>query len=350
MEKIYLEDLKQLEEQADKAGNTPMMTFGKVLMLVILNMRYERIMINRDLDTHPYLLTRQLIKEASIFLKMWQESAFIEDSSRELPLKGKEAMESVHKSLFQRLWTRFTPEEYEGRIQRYTFRLRLNNLANGWLKGFRCIDFGCGHGNFAHALLREGAEYVYAIDFGEDSIKYAIKQRDSLGIQASQIEFKLESVYKVSKEDNSFDFAVQNGVFHHLEDEIAAIKEVRRVLKPGGWFWFYTIGSGAIGRELLLASRRILRDVSQETVLSCLDCLNIETGKRYHLSDALNATYRYTSWNELTGRLSSLGFGNFRRLVGGFETDFDHDVIAKDKYGPEKFGEGDLRLLAQKLP
>jgi hypothetical protein len=80
-----------------------------------------------------------------------------------------------------------------------------------------------------------------------------------------------------------------------------------------------------------------------------LDYLNIETGKRYHLGDGLNATYRHETWEGLTERLSMFGFGNFRRLVGGFPTDFDHDVIVQDRYGREKFGEGDLRLLAQKV-
>jgi hypothetical protein len=56
--------------------------------------------------------------------------------------------------------------------------------------------------------------------------------------------------------------------------------------------------------------------------------------------------YRHTTWEALTARLSKLGFGEFRRLVGGFPTDFDHDAIASDRYGAAKFGSGDLRLLA----
>lgn len=97
------------------------------------------------------------------------------------------------------------------------------------------------------------------------------------------------------------------------------------------------------------ASLFILRDVPHDFTLGALDKLNLETGKRYHLGDGLNAVYRHTSWDEITSRLSRFGFGNFRRLIGGFPTDFDHDVIMADKYGREKFGEGDLRLLAQKL-
>jgi hypothetical protein len=93
----------------------------------------------------------------------------------------------------------------------------------------------------------------------------------------------------------------------------------------------------------------ILKGIPQELILGHLEYLNLETGKRYHLGDGLNAKYRHTTWAEITERLAQLGFGNFRRLRGGFPTDCDHDVIEQDRYGREKFGDGDLRLLAQKV-
>ncbi len=121
------------------------------------------------------------------------------------------------------------------------------------------------------------------------------------------------------------------------------------MLKPGGWFWVYTDGQGAVSHELWDASVHILREVPHEFILEVLDSLGVEVNKRYHLGDGLNAVYRHTTWEELTARLERLGFGEFRRLVGGFPTDFDHDVIEQDPYGVEKFGSGDLRLLAQKV-
>ena len=42
MKKIYLDDLEELKKEADKISNTPMMSLGKVLMLVMLNMRYGK--------------------------------------------------------------------------------------------------------------------------------------------------------------------------------------------------------------------------------------------------------------------------------------------------------------------
>jgi ubiquinone/menaquinone biosynthesis C-methylase UbiE len=348
MEKSYLEELEKLKSLARDIPNTRMLALAKINTLVVLNMRYERIMIDRNLDTHPYVLVHDMIRDAYSNLSAWSEASFIEDPEARPLQRADMDLEQGHQALFQKLWVNFSESDYKQRIERYIHRLRINHLGE-YLNGRRCIDFGCGHGNFAHALINEGAEYVYGIDFGEDSIAYAIKARDHLGIPPSRLEFKLESVYSVSKEDDTFDFAIQNGVFHHLENEDDAYREVWRVLKPGGWFWVYTDGSGGISYDLWDASVEMLRNIPHECIIAHLAYLNIEVGKRYHLGDGLNATYRHTSWDALTRRLGALGFGNFRRLCGGFPTDFDGDAFTLDKYRREKYGEGDLRLLMQKI-
>lgn len=43
-------------------------------------------------------------------------------------------------------------------------------------------------------------------------------------------------------------------------------------------------------------------------------------------------------------RINSVGFGNFKRLMGGFPADCDHDAIALDKYRSENLDtEGKLK-------
>jgi len=325
-----------------------MMALAKITTLIIMKVRYERIMKDRRLAIHPHILVKELVQDAHSMLTAWNEISFIEHQNGEF-FRKQLSRDLNHRELYQKLWVNFSPQDYEERIQRYIYRLQINGLGSKWLKGFKCIDFGCGHGNFAHALIHEGARYVCAIDFGKESIAYAIKARDRLGVKPTQIEFKLKSVYNPGEEENTFDFAIQNGVFHHLEDENAAIEQVKRVLKPGGWFWYYTFGVGGIDKDLWESGQYILRNIPYEFTISHLEYLNIGVGKRYFLGDSFNAVYNATTQDELLKRLSSFGFGNFRRLTGGFDTDFDHDVIKADRYGAEKFGEGDLRFLAQKL-
>ncbi|MCC6728478.1 MAG: class I SAM-dependent methyltransferase [Chthonomonadales bacterium] len=349
MEKVYLAELEALKALAESLPTTRMLSLARVSALVLLNMRYERIMLDRDLPTHPYPLVANLVREASAHLRAWSEVAFVEEGREPLERDRPAAMEESHHDLFQKLWVKFSPDEYRARIDRYVHRLRVNGLADGWARGMRCIDFGCGHGNFAHALLAAGAELVVGVDYGEESVAYAEAARDRLGVSPDRLRFRVATVYDVGEPDAGFDLAVQNGVFHHLEDEPAALSEVARVVRPGGWLWYYTDGAGAISHDLWDASVQILANVPTDLTLDYLRYLNLGAGKRYHLGDSLHAVYGHSTLEEVEERLRAAGFGCFRRLVGGYPTDFDHDVIAKDRWGREKFGCGDLRVLARRL-
>lgn len=347
-DKPYLHDLEELEAFADTLPNTRMMAVAKVTTMAVMNMRWERIMVDREFPEDPWPHAHQLVRDARAQLGAWAESAFIEGPSDPLG-KPSEQMEERHHDLFQTLWVNFTEADYEDRIDRYTHRLEINDLANGFFAGKRVIDFGCGHGNFLHACLRAGAEQGLGIDYGEESIRYSLAARDRLGVPADKLDFRVAQVYDTGEPDDAWDVAIQNGVFHHLDDEDSAYREVHRVLKPGGWFWIYTDGAGAVSHDLWDASVRILREVPYDAVLEVLDFLGVETNKRYHLGDGLNAVYRHTTYDDFIARLEGYGFGNPRRVVGGFPTDFDHDAIEADPFGRQKFGDGDIRVLVQKL-
>jgi SAM-dependent methyltransferase len=347
-DKPYLQDLSELEAFAETLPNTRMMAIAKVTTLAVMNMRWERIMVDREFPEDPWPHAHRLVQDARNQLAAWAEAGFIEGPSEPLG-KPSEQMEERHHDLFQTLWVNFTEADYEDRIARYTHRLEINDLAGGFFDGKSVIDFGCGHGNFLHACLRAGAGRGLGIDYGEESIRYSIAARDRLGVPSESLDFRVASVYDSGEPGESWDVALQNGVFHHLDDEDAAYREVHRVLKPGGWFWVYTDGAGAVSHDLWDASVRILREVPYDAVLEVLDFMGVETNKRYHLGDGLNAVYRHTGYDDFIARLEGYGFGNPRRLTGGFPTDFDHDVIDADPWGRQKFGDGDIRVLVQKL-
>jgi ubiquinone/menaquinone biosynthesis C-methylase UbiE len=326
-----------------------MLAKAKVETMVLLNMRYELIMVDKNLTTHPNILVENILSDCLNHLKAWEAISFIESPERNEVGQGKGEMELRHQDLFQQLWVRFSEKDYGERIARYEHRLKVNDLDNGFFTGKRCIDLGCGHGNFAHALLKAGASYILGIDYGEASIQYAMAAQKRLGVNETQLQFKVGSVYALPEPDESYDIALQNGVFHHLDYEEKAYREAVRVLKKGGWMWIYTDGAQAISHQLWDVSLRILAKVPTKFVLKQLSNLNLETGKNYHLGDGLNAIYHHDTWAGLTARLAQYGFGNFKHLVGGFPTDFDHGTIESHNYGKEKFGEGEHRLLAQRI-
>ncbi|MBL7129800.1 MAG: class I SAM-dependent methyltransferase [Candidatus Omnitrophica bacterium] len=344
---VYLVELNKLKNLMIQVADTPFVMYAKVLALVTMNMRYEKVAFNMDLKDHPYSLTREIIKDAINQFKALIDISFIESDDKNIKSFKSQIKEEKHRKLFDEIWNRYDEKNFEQYIDRYVHRIKINSLG-GLIENKSCVDLGCGNGVFCFALLNYGAGFVAGVDFGEKSITYArnVARKKRLG---AEVMFKQTTLYETGFEDNAFDFAIQNGVFHHLEDEQKAIRETKRILKKGGWFWYYTDGEGGISYDLWDASVEMLKDVPVLFLEGILESMNVNRNKIVHLSDGLSATYAHTSWDKITKKLSDKGFGNFRRLKGGFETDFDLDKIEPDPYGKEKFGEGDLRILCQLL-
>jgi ubiquinone/menaquinone biosynthesis C-methylase UbiE len=342
----YRAKLEELSQAMEQVPNTPMGMYFKVVNLAILNMRYERIAFNRELARHPFELVEQILADQVVSFRAATDVLFIEGPDAGVVVGGKQAsLEPKHQSLFNAIWNQYDAAAYEVYVERYRHRIRVNHLES-LVKGKRCLDMGCGNGNFCFALLDLGASFVAGIDFGADSVAFAEKRRLERP-DADKAAFKVNTVYEVDFPDGSFDLVIQNGVFHHLDDEDRAIREARRLLAPGGYLWYYTDGEGGLSYELWDRSVHLLREVPITFARSVLQGMNVGVNKLVHLMDGLNATYRHTSWDKVTAQLARGGFGEFRRLTGGFDTDFDLDVIERDPYGRDKFGEGDLRVLAR---
>lgn len=345
MEKVYIKGLDDLKSLMGGVGSDDyFISWAKVVCLVGMNMRYEKIAFDKNPTEHPYMLTEKIVNDTMLMFEHFQSISFIQNIKNKITDTKTKQKEDKHQDLFNQIWDRYNEAEFQEYIERYLHRININNLAP-LIEDKKIIDFGCGNGVFCFATIQKGAKEAYGIDFGENSIKFANKVSRSMNL--SNAHFKVATVYETGYEDNFFDFAIQNGVFHHLDDENKAIEEATRVLKKGGWLWYYTDGEGGISYDLWDTSVDILKDIPASFIGEVLLSMNISRNKIAHIMDGLSATYAHTSWDEITKRLSSFGYGNFRRLSGGTDTDFDLDVIESDPYGKEKFGEGDLRILCQ---
>tara|TARA_A100001035_G_C27773450_1_gene497657 strand:- start:423 stop:1445 length:1023 start_codon:yes stop_codon:yes gene_type:complete len=252
-----------------------------------------------------------------------------------------------HQKLFQDLWIRYNNKEFiNDRFNYYVNRIKKNNILKDF-KNKNCIDFGCGHGQFLMALKKLGAKNCVGIDFGEKNISFANKMRKKLKFNKNKVKFLKGNVYNVPFKKESFEFAIQNGVFHHLKNENRAYKEVYRVLKKGGKFWVFTDGKGGIRGNILDFIQEVLQKVDDRFILNVIRSLKLTANKTYMLSDFLNAKYRRTSRIEIIKRLKKIGFINFKPMQGTYKTDYDK-FHSKDKNFKLKFGEGHIRFLCEK--
>ena len=329
--------LQKLTETMD-IPNTQMAAFQKITCLMELVLRYELIEFGSQIPPRPAL---DRIIHSAITRFTLSQNLLAFRNKQTLDEEGPEISE-LHEGLFDLLWPRYVKTHMTDYIDRYKFRIRHNKLN---IKGKRILDIGCGNGGFTFAMLDEGAASGVGVDFGFESINHALNFASEYEYNA---EFRVASAYDLPFNKNRFDFAIQNGVFHHLEDEDKALEEMARVLKPGGEVWYYVNGEGAIKADLLDASREILKDVPSEFIVHVLSTIGLSENKLNYLSDGFKAVYKFTTMAKLTEQLAGHGFSIIRRLSGGMPTDFDKDKIDADPHGKEKWGEGNLRLLCRK--
>ena len=100
----------------------------------------------------------------------------------------------------------------------------------------RILDLGCGSGRHLVYLARHGFD-VYGIDNSPEGIEIA---KDWLKKEKLQVNLKTGNIYKkLPYKDNFFDAIICVQTLHHakIENIRRAIKEIERVLKPGGLFF-----------------------------------------------------------------------------------------------------------------
>src|SRR5215211_1021898 len=100
-------------------------------------------------------------------------------------------------------------------------------------KDFHVLDCGCGVGSITLDIAELVAPgRVIGIDMDEEQLKIARANAEKHGL--TNISFEQGNVYQLRFDASSFDAALAHTLLYHLNDPLSALKELRRVLKPGG--------------------------------------------------------------------------------------------------------------------
>lgn len=135
-------------------------------------------------------------------------------------------------------------------VQRFYEAPLLLRMA-GRLDGKRALEIGCGQGFGMDIILRQfGAATVSGIDV--DPYMVALAQRRIL-VHGVRAEASVGDATAIESDDQSFDAVFDFGVIHHVPAWEDAIREVRRVLKPGGIFVFEEVSKQALDRWIYRA-------------------------------------------------------------------------------------------------
>jgi ubiquinone/menaquinone biosynthesis C-methylase UbiE len=102
--------------------------------------------------------------------------------------------------------------------------------------GGKFLEIGCGRGAGACMLLREFLpEAVHAMDLDEDMINRARHYVSE--VQRQQVHLYVGDTLFLPYQDAAVDAVFGFGVLHHLPDWRAGVREIARVLKPGGVYF-----------------------------------------------------------------------------------------------------------------
>jgi SAM-dependent methyltransferase len=111
------------------------------------------------------------------------------------------------------------------------FTVELETLARRWKRG-KLLNVGCAHGP-DFPPFKESFE-LYGVDYSTEMIKLAEKYATK---NHFIVDLKEADARLLPYVNDFFDFAIAIAVYHHIEDNpgrLKALKELYRVLKPGG--------------------------------------------------------------------------------------------------------------------
>jgi SAM-dependent methyltransferase len=98
------------------------------------------------------------------------------------------------------------------------------------------MELGSGTGFFLLNLMQGGvAEKGSVTDLSPGMVQVALNNAESLGLP---VDGRVADAERIPYDDDTFDLVVGHAVLHHIPDVTAAMREVLRVLKPGGRFVF----------------------------------------------------------------------------------------------------------------
>ena len=146
--------------------------------------------------------------------------------------------------------------------------------------GMHCLEVGVGRGEFLRQCAKIGAN-VTGIDYSDDALEIA---KEALSEYADATIQKADA-RALPFDADSFDRVFAGDVIEHLsfEDGVLMLKEMYRVLKPGGYILIHTAPNPMFTKVVYPLTRFLLKRISPETT-NTLDA-HLEVGGEFHVHE-----------------------------------------------------------------
>ncbi|MBR6185859.1 MAG: class I SAM-dependent methyltransferase [Clostridia bacterium] len=115
-------------------------------------------------------------------------------------------------------------------------------------EGARVLELGCGTGEMwrgREETIRKCAQFVLS-DFSSGMLSKARETLSGVG----GVAFEEIDIQDIPYPDDSFDAVIANMMLYHVPDIEKGLRQVRRVLRPGGAFYCATYGENGVTKYL----------------------------------------------------------------------------------------------------
>ncbi|GLV57178.1 hypothetical protein KDH_40150 [Dictyobacter sp. S3.2.2.5] len=124
-------------------------------------------------------------------------------------------------------------------LTRPLYQRVIEDLASLQLAGEKVLDVGTGPGVLARDIARAFPQLrVYGVDLSTEMIQLA-RERTRQEQLNERVQFDSGDVRQLPYPDHSFDVIVSTISLHHWQELERPLRELYRVLKPGGRLWIY---------------------------------------------------------------------------------------------------------------
>ncbi|HEX3008279.1 MAG TPA: class I SAM-dependent methyltransferase [Bacteroidales bacterium] len=339
-------------ESALSLGNTRFASIMRALCVPYIFGELEKIFAS---GTDPVEGLNRILQELTNFLKtapQAQFSALVASGStnQEETISGSvQDIEKITGSHYGNLFRNFSDKSYwQEPTQLLKTRLERNGINLNRLADCLVLDAGCGGGRYTVAWKQLGAASVIGVDISDIGIADAEKRVEIAGIRG--VTFRAENVLSLSFPDNTFDVVFSNGVLHHSTDWKQGIRELVRVLRPGGWGWLYLIENpGGLFWDSIEILRVVMRGEDRNFAQQVLALLGIPANRVFYMLDHVMVpiNIRLTT-AEIEDALQAAGAVKIRRLERGVDFDRVEQLFQRVPYASLKFGIGENRYVFSK--
>jgi ubiquinone/menaquinone biosynthesis C-methylase UbiE len=129
-------------------------------------------------------------------------------------------------------------------VQLAQYRRQAAEVTAGLADGAGILEVAPGPGFFAVELAKRGFR-VTGLDISHTMVEIARENRAGL-----EIDFRQGDITHAPFDDESFDFVICQAAFKNFRQPVAALNEMHRVLRPGGFAVIHDLNHEATGADI----------------------------------------------------------------------------------------------------